>query len=132
MFIHLVLYLSKIRERGTYWLTILSFSLIPASAAAGPDMETWIAFSLNNSRAELSISKQKDRKTEREGGKRGREEEREGGRELEIAWKWGRKKREDRKELKWNKLEETHVIAVVTFVSIPLSDWLAQAAVSLK
>jgi hypothetical protein len=43
-------------------------------------METWIAFSLNNSGAELSISKQKDRKIEREGGKREREEEREGGR----------------------------------------------------
>jgi hypothetical protein len=65
MFIHLVWYLSNIRERRTYWLTILSFSLIPA--AGSPDMETWIAFSLNNSGAELSISKQKDRKIEREG-----------------------------------------------------------------
>jgi hypothetical protein len=58
-------------------LTIPSFSLIPA--AAGPDMETWIAFSLNNSGAELSISKQKDRKIERVGE---RERER---REIEIA-----------------------------------------------
>jgi hypothetical protein len=43
-------------------------------------METWIAFSLNNSGAELSISKQKDRKIERVG-----ERERERGGELEIA-----------------------------------------------
>jgi hypothetical protein len=55
-------------------------------------METWIALSLNNSRAELSISKQKDRKTEREGerergGKRGRGKERGRGGELEIAWR---------------------------------------------
>jgi hypothetical protein len=38
---------------------------------------------------------------------------------------------QERAYSKWNKVEETHVIAVVTFVSIPLSDWLAQAAVSL-
>ncbi len=80
-------------------MTILSFSLIPA--AAGPDMETWIAFSLNNSGAELSISKQKDRKIEREGergrwGKRERGKEREGG-SWKLLEEWGREKRKERK-----------------------------------